>query len=466
MLTMTKDEQIKQEEWQKVLDILSDKIPESSFMPWISTLKAKDKLSDNKENITLSSNQAFGIQIIKQKYLKNIEDAIFEVSGTRPNIEIIFEQDNAKKSKKPQEAPSKEIALMKEQIENLKQMHSFCGLNLKYTFDNFVVGENAKLAYNVAQAVSEAPGQKYNPLFIYGSIGIGKTHLMQAIGHSVLKNFPDMKIKYTKAEEFMNQLIDSIRSSDTASKMHKFRDMYRNVDVLLIDDIQFVEGKKATEDEIFNTFDSLFHAGKQIVFASDRPPSAFTHTPERLKSRYEWGLCVDILPPDFETRVAIVEKYAQRNNFEISREVSSFLAEIYDRNVRELEGAYNKISAWASINGEKLDVEKAKKILDYENYKKKVTVENVIDKCAQYFDIKNEDIKGNARSKDIARIRQIAMYLAKEMTNLSLPVVAKDFNRNHTTILYAWEKVKEQAETNKDLKKQLKEIEKFIKTKA
>lgn len=461
---MNKEENKIQEEWQKVLDILSNKIPESSYLPWISTLRAGELLSNNPEKLVLKSNQAFGIQIIKQKYLKDIQDAIFEVAQITPEIDIIFEQTNVKKAIKPKEAPSKEAIMMKEQIENLKQMHSFSGLNLKFTFDNFVVGENAKLAYNVAWAVAQAPGQKYNPLFIYGSIGIGKTHLMQAIGHSVLKNFPDMKIKYTKAEEFMNQLIDSIRSNDGNSKMRKFRDMYRNVDVLLIDDIQFVEGKKATEEEIFNTFDALFHAGKQIVFASDRPPSAFTHTPERLKSRYEWGLSVDILPPDFETRVAIIEKYAERSNFEISRDVSSFLAEIYDRNVRELEGAYNKVSAWASINNEKLTVEKVKKVLDWENYKKKVTVENVIDKCAQYYDVESKDIKGSSRSKDIARIRQIAMYLAKEMTEMSLPVIARDFEKNHTTILYAWEKVKEQAEHDKDLKKRLKEIEKFIKT--
>ncbi len=457
--TMTQN----QEKWQEVLNILSSKIPESSYAPWVSTLRATEDF-ENTEKITLKSNQAFGIQIIKQKYLKDIEGAIFEVLGTKPVIDIIFEADNTKKAKKTQQKQSPEISQMKEQIENLKQMHSFCGLNLKYTFENFVVGENAKLAYNVARAVSDAPGQKYNPLFIYGAIGIGKTHLMQAIGHNVLKNFPEMKIKYTKAEEFMNQLIDSIRSTDTASKMRKFRDIYRNVDLLLIDDIQFVEGKKATEDEIFNTFDALFHAGKQIVFASDRPPSAFSHTPDRLKSRYEWGLCVDILPPDFETRVAIIENYAKRSNFEIPREVSSFLAEIYDKNVRELEGAYNKVSAYASINGEKPTVELAKRVLDWQNYKKKVTVEGVIEKCAQYFDVEEDDIKGLSRSKEIAHIRQITMYLAKDMTNSSLPSVALDFNKNHTTVLYAYEKVKEQLKTDKDLQKQIDEIKKFIKS--
>lgn len=457
--------------WQKVLDVLEKKVAQTTFNPWMLSLKPMQPLNEpNKDNVltdtdnilTLSSDQAFGIQVLQKKYLNDISDAIFEVTGVRHKIELVFQPSDVKKTKKRVQ-PSEQTVLMEKQIEQLKQMHSFCGLNLKYTFDNFVVGENSKFAYTAARTVAEAPGQKYNPLFIYGSVGIGKTHLMQAIGHYVMTNFSNLKIKYTKAEEFMNQLIDCLKmGGDTNARMKKFRDMYRNVDILLIDDIQFIEGKKRTEEEIFNTFDTLFHAGKQIVFASDRPISAFAQTPERLKSRYEWGLSVDITVPDYETRVAIVEHHATRSGFEIKRDVSEFLASIYDKNVRELEGAYNRVSAWASIKGETLTVEKAKEILGCALTSKKITPNDIIEASAKYFGLEVKEITGAGRSKEISTARQVAIYLAREITELSFPALAKDFKKNHTTILYCWEKVKKEIKTNVVLLEQIKEIEKEI----
>lgn len=452
--------------WQKVLDVLETKVAPTTFNPWMLSLKPAQTLGEFDESgiFTLCSDQAFGIQVLQKKYLGDISDAIFEVSGFRYKIELIFVPTDVKKSKKKPEKPSEQTILMEKQIEQLKQMHSFCGLNLKYTFDNFVVGENSNFAYTAARAVAEAPGQKYNPLFIYGSVGIGKTHLMQAIGHHVMTNFSNLKIKYTKAEEFMNQLIDCLKmGGDTNMRMKKFRDMYRNVDVLLIDDIQFIEGKKRTEEEIFNTFDTLFHAGKQIVFASDRPISAFAQTPERLKSRYEWGLSVDILVPDYETRIAILENHAKRSCFEISREISEFLASVYDKNIRELEGAYNRVSAWASIKGVELTVEKVKEILGCEISRKKITPTHIIECCAKYFDISLKEITGSGRAKEISSARQIAIYLTRELTELSFPTIAKDFKKNHTTILYCWEKIKKEIKTNSALLAQIKEIESAIK---
>ena len=348
-------------------------------------------------------------------------------------------------------------------MDNLKQMHSFCGLNLKYTFDNFVCGKNSDFAYNVAKKVAAAPGQKYNPLYIYGNVGLGKTHLMQAIGHQILKDFPELKIKYAKAEEITNQLTESaIIPAERNSKMKKLRDMYRNIDVLLLDDIQFAEGKQRTEEEIFSIFDVLFHAGKQIVFASDRPPSSLACTPDRLKSRYEWGLTVEIQVPDLNTRFEIIKKHALRSNFEINDDVALLLAKTYDKNIRELEGAYNKLSAYASIQGIEATCELAKKVLNLNAGVKNVTTADIIEKTAKFFGINKDDILSNARSKDIANARRLAMYLCREITQMSLPEIGSAFNKNHTTVLYSWEKVKKEAALDGSLEETIKELNKFI----
>ena len=342
-------------------------------------------------------------------------------------------------------------------------MQSFCALNLKYTFENFVVGENSLVAYNAAKQVSEAPGQKFNPLFISGSVGIGKTHLMQAIGHNILKNFPDLKVKYAKAEEFTNQLVEScLNRQESTQKMKKFRDKYRNVDVLLLDDIQFAEGKKRTEEEIFHTFDALFHAGKQIVFASDRPISSFKNTPDRLKSRYEWGLMVDLLVPDFKTRVEIIEKHAVRSNYEISKDVAEFLAETFDNNVRELEGAYNKVSAYASIKGIELTVDAAKEILGLKDGARKITPDIIIEKCGEYFGVSKKDILSASRSKEVKNARQTAIYLTREILDLSFPAMGEIFNKNHTTILYSYEKLKKDLLTDRTLQTTIPELERLV----
>ena len=451
--------------WNSALEILKNSLPPSTFEPWITPLKPvmPNEEQFKKDIFTVKSDQAFGVSHLNQKFLPEIQNAVQTSLGKDIPVEIIFVPSDVKKAPKKKYKPTEEIALMQEQIDNLKQMHSFCALNLKYTFENFVKGENSKVAYNAAKLISEAPGQKFNPLFITGSVGIGKTHLMQAIGHNILKNFPKLKVKYAKTEEFTNQLVDSCRNgNDSYNEMRKFREQYRNIDVLLLDDIQFAEGKKRTEEEIFNTFDALFHAGKQIVFASDRPIETFEKTPDRLKSRYEWGLSVEIKPPSLDTRIEIIKKHAKRANYEITDEVAEFLAKNYSKNIRELEGAYNKVSAYASIQGIDLTVQSAKEILGFKENQKKIVTDDIIKKCAEYFGTTSELIKGSQRSSEIKSARQAAIYLTREILNLSFPVIAQSFNKNHTTIIYSYEKLKKDIELNPSLKENLQEIENLI----
>ncbi len=451
--------------WEEAKGILKEKIPNSTFEPWVLPITPARENEEyfKKDHLVLKSDQSFGVSFLNQKYLSEIQSAINLVCGENLPVNLIFVPSNVKKAPKKKEKPSEHIVLMKEQIDNLKQMQSFCALNLKYTFENFVVGENSLVAYNAAKQVSEAPGQKFNPLFISGSVGIGKTHLMQAIGHSILKNFPDLRVKYAKAEEFTNQLVEScLNRQESTQKMKKFRDKYRNVDVLLLDDIQFAEGKKRTEEEIFHTFDALFHSGKQIVFASDRPISSFKNTPDRLKSRYEWGLMVDLLVPDFKTRVEIIEKHAVRSNFEISKDVAEFLAQTFDNNVRELEGAYNKVSAYASIKGIELTVDAAKEILGLKDGSKKITPDIIIEKCGEYFGVSSKDILSTSRSKEVKNARQTAIYLTREILDMSFPSIGEIFNKNHTTILYSYEKLKKDLITDRTLQTTVFELEKLV----
>ncbi len=450
--------------WEKIIGEIKINIPETAHT-WLNNLEPALPLLEMPSNgiFIMRSNQSFGIQVLTQKYLPEIEEALEKFTSLKRSVRIVLDDTKKPNSKRKQQKTAPELSLVKEKMDNLKQMHSFCGLNLKYTFNNFVCGNNSDFAYNVAKKVAAAPGQKYNPLYIYGNVGLGKTHLMQAIGHQILKDFPELKIKYAKAEEITNQLTESaIIPAERNSKMKKLRDMYRNIDVLLLDDIQFAEGKQRTEEEIFSIFDVLFHAGKQIVFASDRPPSSLACTPDRLKSRYEWGLTVEIQVPDLNTRFEIIKKHALRSNFEINDDVALLLAKTYDKNIRELEGAYNKLSAYASIQGIEATCELAKKVLNLNAGVKNVTTADIIEKTAKFFGINKDDILSNARSKDIANARRLAMYLCREITQMSLPEIGSAFNKNHTTVLYSWEKVKKEAALDGSLEETIKELNKFI----
>ena len=318
-------------------------------------------------------------------------------------------------------------------------------LNPRYTFDTFVIGNSNRLAHAASVAVAESPAKAYNPLFIYGGVGLGKTHLMHAIGHYVLSQNKKTKVVYVSSETFTNELINSIRDDRNI----EFRNKYRNIDILLIDDIQFIAGKERTQEEFFHTFNSLYEANKQIIISSDRPPKEIPTLEDRLRSRFEWGLIADIQPPDLETRIAILKKKAKLENLVVPDEVLIYIAKKILSNIRELEGALIRIVAYSSLTNreinEELAIEALKDIIS--NTKPKfITPDLIKEKVAEFFNIKIEDFTAKKRTKSIVYPRQIAMYLCRELTDLSLPKIGEEFGRDHTTILHAYDKISSDLE--------------------
>lgn len=446
--------------WDKVLKILEEEIPASSFGPWVLPLVPHDY---NGSQFSVLCGQSLAVQIISKSHQSQITKALASVLMKEVEFKIIYDEELSKKLKKISQKSRREelitnieSKLQPSKYDGLKQMQSTYNLNLKYKFENFVVGENNKFAYGASLTVAKEPGKKYNPLFIYGGSGLGKTHLMQAIGHYILYNNPDLKVKYVKTEEFVNDLVNSLfKGMDKSSKMNKFRDKYRNVDVLLIDDIQLIEGKERTQMEVFNTFETLQNAGKQIVITSDRPPESIPTLSDRLRSRFQWGLLADIQVPDLETRMAIISKLGQDNNIELPSDVIELLASVYKTNIRELEGAFNRVSAYSSINEIPINLENVKKIINYSENKKNITIQGIIDIVAEYYNVSNEDMVSSNRAQKIALARQVAIYLAREITKESFPAIGDAFDKKHTTIMYSYEKVKEDIQVNHSLSKDI-----------
>lgn len=437
--------------WEDVKEELSKTIPLSSYEPWILPL---EPMGFENGEFSVLTGQAFAISIIRKNHYQEILDAFKKVLGQEIEFKMVFDEKlSAKLKKQIQKAKQTAEKSTKEKaFDNLAQMQSFSNLNLKYKFENFVVGENNRFAQAAAMAVAKNPAKKYNPLFIYGASGLGKTHLMQAIGHYILFNSPKLKVRYIKTEDFTNELINNIRrGGDINERMSKFRQKYRNVDVLLLDDIQFIESKERTMEEVFHTFDSLHNNSKQIVITSDRPPKDIPTLPERLRTRFEWGLMVDITPPDFETRVAILANLADEIGMKIPSEVLEFVAQNFSKNVRELEGAFNKVSAFASIQDSALDIETVKKVLKIDSTRKKIDNISISKVVCDYFDVSLEDMKSPARNQKVSHARQIAVYLVREMTQASFVSIAEFFNKKHPTILFSYEKIKEEIKTNKSL---------------
>lgn len=449
--------------WEDVKEELIKTIPPSSYEPWILPL---EPIGFENDEFSVLTGQAFAISIVRKNHYQQIVEAFKKVLGREVEFKMVFDEELAAKLKK-QIQKSKQAAEKspKEQTtDNLAQMQSFSNLNLKYKFDNFVVGDNSRFAQAAAMAVAKHPAKKYNPLFIYGASGLGKTHLMQAIGHYIVFNSPKLKVRYSKTEDFTNELINNIRrGGDINERMSKFRQKYRNVDVLLLDDIQFVESKERTMEEIFHTFDSLHNKSKQIVITSDRPPEEIPTLPDRLKTRFQMGLVVDITPPDFETRVAILANLADEIEMKISSEVLGFVAKYFCKNVRELEGAFNKISAYASIQNIDLDIETVKKVLRIDTKAKKINIESLTDAVCKYFNVPLKDMQSSARNQKISQARQIATYLVRDMLQLSFVSIAEFFNKKHPTILFAYEKIKEEIKTNNDLNDTISELKALIK---
>ena len=335
-------------------------------------------------------------------------------------------------------------------------------LNPKYTFNSFVIGNSNRFAHAASLAVAEAPAKAYNPLFIYGGVGLGKTHLMHAIGHYILESNPNAKVVYVSSEKFTNELINAIKDD----KNEEFRSKYRNVDVLLIDDIQFIAGKERTQEEFFHTFNALHDANKQIILSSDRPPKEIPTLEDRLRSRFEWGLIADIQVPDFETRMAILKKKADVENLNVANDVMGYIASKIKSNIRELEGALIRIIAYSSLTNREVSVDLATEALKDIISKKQgkhVTIDAIQDIVASYYNLRIEDLKSQRRTRSVAYPRQIAMYLSRKLTDMSLPKIGEEFGgRDHTTVIHAYEKISENLKTDDTLQHTVNNITKKL----
>ena len=452
--------------WSIAKDELKTTVP-ATFNMWIEPLKA---VSYDGNILNLITPHALAPQLIKSQHDAKMLTALKNACGKDISYTVIYDEDFAKhyqKEKRKELSNQKKITEKSEDeklLDNLAQMQSSANLNLKYKFSNFVVGENSRFAHAAAMAVAKSPAKKYNPLFIYGASGLGKTHLMQAIGHYIIFNKPKLKVKYIKTEEYVNELINNIQlgGNDRTARMDRFRQKHRNVDVLLIDDIQFLESKKATIDEMFHTFDSLHNNNKQIVITSDRPPKEIPTLPDRLITRFEMGLMVDITPPDFETRVAILKNLAETAGVNADFSVFEYIAKNFVNNVRELEGAFNKVSAYADIERTELTLDFAKKVLKCDDIKKQITIADTAKAVGEYYGVSISDFFSSARNQRVSSARQIAVYMAREITQKSFEAIADYFQKKHTTMLYSYDKVKNEIRTNKELEKSINEIRKMI----
>jgi len=430
--------------WTDLLQAIQKKIHPRSFETWFSTLKPL--VLNNNTLIIETPDQFFG-EWLKDRYGKIIKEASQEIGLNDIKIDFVSAQ---------------EIKINREEILSPLNKEEKVRLNPLYTFENFVVGPCNRFAHAASLAVAESPARAYNPLFIYGGVGLGKTHLLQAIAHYIYKKNPQIKLVYISSEDFTNQLINAIQNRTTS----KFRERYRNIDVLLIDDIYFIAGKESTQEEFFHTFNALYDAHKQIVLSSDRSPKDIQGLEERLVSRFGWGLVTDIQPPDFETRSAILRKKAELANVDVPQEVILFISEKIKNNIRELEGALVRVIAHAQLIGEKISLEIAQKVLKdmIAEEEKKITVDMIQKKVAEYFNIKFSDMRTRKRNQEVVLPRQIAMYLSRELTELSLPDIGMYFGgKDHTTILHAWNKIKNEIEKRKELKETIQKIIEEIK---
>jgi chromosomal replication initiator protein len=445
--------------WLKTLDILKNELSTQSYNTW---LKGTNLTSINNSTVVINVPNEFVLDWIKSRYynlIKNTLSLLLDINENDLNLKFNLPSEYTE--------TKTEIETSETNTENNFNKipnNIFPQLNSKYTFETFVVGNSNRFAHAASLAAAEAPAKAYNPLFIYGGVGLGKTHLMNAVGNFVLKNIPSTNVLYVSSETFTNELIKSIRDDKTV----EFRNKYRNIDVLLIDDIQFLAEKERTQEEFFHTFNSLYEADKQIVISSDRPPKEIPTLEDRLRSRFEWGLITDIQPPDFETRIAILSKKAQAENIKISYEVLEYVAKKIKSNIRELEGALIRIVAYASITGEEINSELADASLqDLFSLEKEhdITVELIQEKVAKFYSLKVDEIKGKKRNRDIAFPRQIAMYLSRNLTDLSLPKIGEKFGgRDHTTVLHAIDKIEKTIKENNKTKKEINDIKEHIKS--
>ncbi|HHU63471.1 MAG TPA: chromosomal replication initiator protein DnaA [Clostridiales bacterium] len=444
--------------WNKALLLIKQDVSEVTYNTWIKTIKPK--FIDNDLFIFEVPNK-FTVDILTDRYVPLIINTLKHVTSKIYNVKFVIAQTQDENMLEKDGCP--DVIGKEESPEEDKNKNLVSGaLNPKYSFDNFVIGPNNRFAHAACLAVAEAPSKAYNPLFIYGGVGLGKTHLMHAIGHYILSHNKSAKVLYVTSETFTNELINSIKDD----KNIQFRNRYRNIDVLLIDDIQFIAGKESTQEEFFHTFNALHEANKQIVISSDRPPKEIPTLEDRLRSRFEWGLITDIQPPDLETRIAILRKKAEMENLTIDDEVMLFIAKKIKSNIRELEGALTRIIAYASLANREINMDLAHDALKdiiSEDKPKQITISLIQQIVGNYFNLKAEDFKSKKRTRNVAFPRQIAMYLTRELTDLSLPKIGEEFGgRDHTTVIHAYEKISQDIKNDIQLKNTVEELKKKI----
>jgi len=428
-----------------ILDKLKQEIPSSEYERYIKNLEFDEK-SSRDDVIIYTTNNILSAKWIKTKYAKKIAHLYEVETGIKADI-IIDTKNNNKVATKS--------------IEKKERTNASTLLNPSFTFSSFVLGESNSLAFNVSKAVAETPGEQYNPLFIYGGVGLGKTHLMQAIGNELLKS--GKKIIYNTFEQFMNRYTANLRSKT----MDRFRDYYRNCDILLIDDIQFISRKEQTQDEFFHTFNELHSLNKQIVITSDRAPKKIAGLVDRLKSRFEWGMLVSINPPELETKIAIIQKKSQLNGIRMPDDVVNFLATNLGNNIREIEGTIIKLNAMSNLLRQPITLDFAKSaIQDYLNEKKKsISIDSIVDFVAKELNVKPGDIRSKKRAKKIVEARRIAIYLARSLTTNSMPQIAVYFGmKDHSAISHAMRKIEDIIENDENFKVLIEELQSKIET--
>lgn len=435
--------------WNELLNRLKTEVSEQVFNNWFIQIVP---VSFSDEKLVLAVPNEFVKEWIRERYLSLFDSHLGRIADKKINIELVV-------SPQPKEAgvappaespkPASRKGWFRSVFPKQSEGNHFreARINPKYTFENFVVGPSNRFAHAASLAIAESPAKTYNPFFIYGGVGLGKTHLLHAMGNELIQRSAKAKILYISSEEFTNQLITAIQKRS----MPQFRQRYRNVDVLLIDDIHFIAGKESTQEEFFHTFNSLYDAHKQIVMSSDRSPKEISTLEERLVSRFDWGLITDIQPPDFETRIAILRKKSEKETAYLPDDLFFFLAENIKTNIRELEGALIRVVAYAKLMNKEVSVDLAKEVLRgmFIEGERRVGVELIQKRVAQYFDIPFQDMKAKKRTRAVAYPRQIAMYLSRDLTDLSLPAIGQFFGgRDHTTVLHACEKIDRDLKTN------------------
>lgn len=437
--------------WDQVLSHMEKKVSKPSYETWLKSTKA---FSLKEDTLTITAPNEFARDWLEGRYTQLISSVLYDVIGEELMVKFIIPQNQQNADGGLVQPPEKK----KNTNDNDQNEFPQHMLNKKNNFDTFVIGSGNRFAHAASLAVAEAPAKAYNPLFIYGGVGLGKTHLMHAIGHYVLEHNPSAKVVYLSSEKFTNEFINSIRDN----KAVEFRNKYRSVDVLLIDDIQFLAGKESTQEEFFHTFNTLHEESKQIVISSDRPPKEIPTLEDRLRSRFEWGLITDITPPDLETRIAILRKKAKADGLDIPNEVMLYIANQIDSNIRELEGALIRVVAYSSLINKDINADVAAEALKDiipSSKPKIITIKDIQKAVGEQFSVKLEDFKAKKRTKTVAFPRQVAMYLSRELTDSSLPKIGEEFGgRDHTTVIHAHEKISNMIKIDPQLQQHVKEI--------